>query len=128
MAKIDADYNIEVNRGNMLCLSVKTINKQTGLPYIFQVNDVVRFKVMVKKQCDEVVLQKDVKVTEVCNAVPITITSDEMKIGEIINKPVDYWYEVELNPDTPSTVTILGYTKEAGPKILSLTPEGGDKQ
>jgi hypothetical protein len=67
-----------------------------------------------------------VVVTEECESVQIILTSEEMRIGDIINKPVDYWYEVELNPDTPYTVTILGYTKEKGPKILSLTPEGGD--
>ena len=128
MAKVSSNYSIETNRGDMLVLSIKATDEKTGSPYIFQANDVVRFKIMKKKQCDEVVLQKDVKVTEVCNSVPMTISSDEMKIGDIINKPVDYWYEVELNPDTPFTVTILGYTKKTGPRILSLTPEGGDKK
>ena len=128
MAKVNSKYDIETNRGDMLMLSIKTTNRKTGQPYIFQVGDIVRFKVMKKKQCNEVVLQKDVKVTEVCESVEMTIPSEEMKIGDIINKPVDYWYEVELNPDTPFTVTILGYTKETGPRILSLTPEGGDRK
>ena len=128
MAKISSNYNIETNRGDMLSLSINANNRQDGSRYTFQVNDVIRFKIMKKKQCDEVVLQKDVKVTEVCESVQMVIPSEEMKIGEIISKPVDYWYEVELNPDTPFTVTILGYTKETGPRILSLTPEGGDKR
>ena len=128
MAKVSLNYDIETNRGDMLPLTIRANNEKDKTPYIFQVNDVVRFKIMKKKQCDEVVLQKDVKVTEVCESVQMIIPSEEMKIGEIINKPVDYWYEVELNPDTPHTVTILGYTKEKGPKILSLTPEGGDKK
>ena len=48
-------------------------------------------------------------------------------LANIINKPVDYWYEVELNPDTSSAITILGYKKKTGPRILSLTPEGGNR-
>lgn len=128
MAIIDSNYNIETNRGDMLVLNITSVDEITKQPYIFKVNDVIRFKIMTKKQCDEVVLQKDVKVTEECESVPMLISSEEMKIGEIINKPVDYWYEVELNPDTPFTVTILGYTKKTGPRILSLTPEGGDKK
>ena len=128
MAIIDSKYNIETNRGDMLSLSVNANNRKDGSRHKFQVNDVVRFKIMKKKQCNEVVLQKDVTVTEVCESVQIIIPSGEMKIGEVISKPVDYWYEVELNPDTPFAATILGYTKATGPRILSLTPEGGDKR
>lgn len=128
MATLGSNYSIETNRGDMLVLSIKTNNKTDGTPYIFKTGDVVRFKLMEKNNCDNVLLQKDKEVSEPCESVSIMIPSEEMKIGEIINKPVDYWYEVELNPDTSFTVTILGYTKKTGPRILSLTPEGGDKK
>lgn len=128
MAIIDSNFNIETNRGSMLTLNIKTQNKTDGTPYIFKLGDVIRFRIMEKGKCENVVLQKDVQVSEEGENVPLTIPSEEMKIGSIISKPVEYWYEVELNPDTSSAVTILGYTKAGGARILTLTPEGGDKK
>ena len=128
MAKIDSKYNIETHRGDMLSFNIKTNNTVDGSPYVFQKGEVIRFKIMEAKNCKNVVLKKDVVVSDSTENVPLTIASEEMKIGDIINKPVDYWYEIELNPDTPSCVTILGYTKATGPRILTLTPEGDDKQ
>ena len=126
MAMLGTNYSIEINRGDMLAMTIKA-NDSNGDPYIFKVDDVVRFKIMERNKCENVILQKDVKVTEEMESVPVIISSEEMKIGNIINKPVDYWYEVELNPNTSSAITILGYKKKTGPRILSLTPEGGDK-
>ena len=126
MATLGTNYSIEINRGDMLAMTIKA-NDSNGDPYIFKVDDVVRFKIMERNKCENVILQKDVKVTEEMESVPVIISSEEMKIGNIINKPVDYWYEVELNPNTSSAITILGYKKKTGPRILSLTPEGGDK-
>ena len=56
--------------------------------------------------------------------VDITLERVDTKIGEIINKPVDYWYEIELNPDT-TPQTLIGYDDD-GPKIFRLFPEGGE--
>lgn len=126
MVLIDEKLNINVNRGNVLPLSINTKDKN-GNNYVFQEGDVVRFKIFKKKDYNSVEVQKDVEVTEPTEIVDIVVTSEEMKIGEIINKPVEYWYEVELNPDTEYTQTIIGHTKEDGPKILWLLPEGADK-
>jgi hypothetical protein len=129
MAKVDNKYNIQINRGNVLRLKIKNKPNENGESPKFLVGDVVRFNVMKRKECANVVLQKDVTVEEECEIVRIVATADEMKIGDIIDKPVDYWYEVEINPDRANTVTILGYTdKKQGPKLLTLLPEGGDKQ
>lgn len=38
---------------------------------------------------------------------------------------MDYWYEVELNPETEAQ-TIIGYDED-GPKIFRLYPEGDDE-
>lgn len=127
MLKKDDKGNLEITRGNMLPLTITTNNKD-GSPYTFQKGDVVRFSIMEKKDCKSVVLQKDVEVIEANEKVDITITADEMKIGDFISKPVEYWYEVELNPDKPNTQTIIGYTKKDGAKILTLTPESGVKE
>jgi len=50
------------------------------------------------------------------------LSSDETRIGDYINKPVTYWYEIELNPNNNST-TIIGYDDD-GPKQFKLYPEG----
>jgi hypothetical protein len=72
------------------------------------------------------VLEKDVTVEEETSVVSITLERTDTKLGGIINKPVDYWYEVELNPDT-TPQTIVGYDSD-GPKIFRLFPEGGDDE
>ena len=129
MAKIDGNYNIETVRGNVLPLRFRAKLNTDGSVQLFKPDDVVRFKVMQKGKCDQVVLQKDETVKEECESISMVIDANEMKIGPIISTPVDYWYEVEVNPDTPYTVTILGYTsKKSGPRILTLLPEGGDKK
>jgi len=52
--------------------------------------------------------------------------NDVGKIGDVINKPTDYWYEIEINPETKPQ-TIIGYD-ENGEKILKLYPEGSDRE
>jgi hypothetical protein len=95
-----------------------------GEPYVFQPNDIVRFKVFEKKGCDSVVLQTDVFVEEACEEVYIELTRAETKIGGIIHKPKEFWYEIELNPDTHPK-TIVGYDED-GAKTFRLLPEGKD--
>ena len=119
--------NIQVTRGNYMPLTVKTKNLD-GTDYVFQLEDVIRFKVFEKKNVKNVLLEKDFSINEVSEEVLIELMADEMKIGELIDKATDYWYEIELNPDTSKTQTIVGYEKETGPAILTLLPEGGDKK
>lgn len=126
MLTIDKNYNIELTRGDILPLYIKAVNKD-GTDYEFKTNDVVRFKITEKNKCNRVIVQKDVKVTEPTILVKLDLTKNDTKIGKLINKPADYWYEVELNPDT-NPQTILGYTKENGGKLFTLLPEGGDKK
>lgn len=93
--------------------------------YMFQPGDVVRFTVFEKKDCSNVVLQKDTSVTEEVESVAIKLLSDETRLGGVISKPVDYWYEVELNPDTRPQ-TIRGYDED-GAKVFKLFPEGAEE-
>ena len=118
--------NIIVTRGNYMPLVISTKNPVDGTDYIFQIDDVIRFKVFEKGKVDNVILEKDFKVNAPSIEIDINIDAEEMKIGELINKPKDYWYEIELNPDTPITQTIIGYDKDKGAAILTLLPEGGD--
>jgi len=119
------DNKILINRGDADVLTVDATD-DNDKPYTFQVNDVVRLTVMEANDCENVVLQKDTKVTEESTEVDIELTSENTRIGEVISNPVNYWYEVKLNPDTTKK-TIIGYD-DKGPKIWQLFPEGGKKQ
>lgn len=97
-----------------------------GNNYRFQVGDIIRFKILEKKNMENVLLEKDFEVVDEVEQFLIELYASEMKIGELIDKPVEYWYEIELNPDTDKAQTIMGYEKETGPAVLTLLPEGGD--
>lgn len=124
---------IHITRGNIGCLNfpakICEISPETGekikTPYTYQPGDVVRFKIMKKGNVEEVYLTKDVKITEPTELATFNLTGSDTKIGDYINKPTTYWYEVELNPDTDPQ-TILGYDKATGPKLFVLYPEGGE--
>jgi hypothetical protein len=121
MFVIDSDLTIHITRGDAALISVSA--NKGGANYEFKPDDVVRFKVFAKKNCADVVLKKDTVVTETADKVRVALNGEDTKIGNDINKPVDYWYEVELNPDT-NPQTIIGYD-ENGAKIFKLYPEGG---
>ena len=121
---------IDLTRGDEVNFRINAKNSD-GTDYMFQVGDIVRFKVFKKKDCHCVELEKDTTVTEESTTVDISLTSEDTKIGEIISKDVAYWYEVELNPETRPQ-TIIGYeihpeTGKPWEKILLLLPEGSDK-
>ena len=126
MLKIEGK-NIQITRGDMLSLTISATNDIDGSDYSFQTTDVIRFKVFEKANVGNVLLEKDFNVSEEATELIITMTSEEMKIGELIDSSKDYWYEIELNPDTERTQTIVGYDVEEGAAILTLLPEGGDK-
>lgn len=119
MFVINDDLTIECTRGDAAVFSVGA--NIEGSAYQFRPGDVVRFSVFEKKDCSKVVLRKDVEVAEETELVEIELTSEDTRIGEVISKPTDYWYEVELNPDTKPQ-TIIGYDK-AGAKVFKLYPE-----
>lgn len=116
------DNSIYATRGDIVFFGVTA--EDDGKNYKFQAGDVVRIKVYGKKNADNVVMQKDFPVTEVCEEVEIFLGEEDTKFGEVISKPKDYWYEVELNP-YGNPQTIIGYTEE-GPAVFRLFPEGDD--
>lgn len=116
----DADKSIHATRGDILFFSVGAMQGEDV--YMFQPDEEVRFTVYGKKDANTVYLQKDFKVYEESNLVDITLTKEETRFGDVISKPTDYWYEVELNPDT-APQTLIGYDED-GPKVLTLYPEG----
>jgi hypothetical protein len=122
MFVVNEDKSIYVTRGDIVFFTVTA--EDNGVPYQFQAGDVIRMKIYGKKDAASVSLDKDFHVTEASNEVEVYLTGDETKIGDVISKPTDYWYEIELNPDTDPQ-TIIGYDED-GAKVFKLFPEGND--
>lgn len=122
MFVVNEDMSIHCTRGDSGTVYVTA--EKDGLEHVFRAKDVVRFKVFEKKGCDCVVLQKDIVVGADTVMVPIYLSGALTKIGEIIHKPKEFWYEVELNPYT-NPQTIVGYDED-GAKVFRLYPEGKD--
>lgn len=123
MFKINDDKSIYVTRGDAISIALSV--QANGEAYTLKEGDVVRMKVFEKSGCDCVVLQKDITVKEQTYEVTILLDDKDTKIGGIISKPKDYWYEIELNPETQPQ-TIIGYDED-GAKVFRLFPEGGDE-
>ncbi len=122
MFVINEDNSIYVTRGDEAYISVTASNDES--PHKFKAGDLLRIKVFAKKDCTDVVLQKDFPVTNETETVEIYLDKNDTKIGEVISKPKDLWYEIELNPlNNPQT--IIGYDDE-GAKVFKLFPEGRD--
>ena len=87
--------------------------------------DITEKNIFDKKECSSIFLKKDIVIEKETTNAKIQLTSAETKIGELITKPVDYWYEIVLNPDT-APQTIVGYLDN--PTIFQLLPESGDSE
>lgn len=111
---------IHINRGDIGVIDVGAV--RDGETYTFTSGDVVRFQIMAAKACNNVILQKVVNVTEDTEVITFTLSAADTTIGGVISKPVVYWYEVELNPET-APETIIGYD-DYGAKEFILYPEG----
>lgn len=118
------DTTIAVTRGDVCSFTVTA--DDNGKAYIFKAGEVVRIKVLKKKDYSVVIFQKDFAVEEDTERVEIYLTEKDTKIGDMINKPVDYWYEIELNPYTDPQ-TIVGHDVD-GAKVFRVYPEGLDQE
>ena len=122
MFKVNDDLSIYANRGDIVIFGVDA--EDDGKPYKFQPGDILRVTIYGKKDAEDVVLQKDFPVNEVCETVSIYLTGEDTTIGDVISKHKDYWYDIKLNPDTAQQ-TIVGYFEE-GAVLFRLFPEGAD--
>ena len=124
MFLINDDMSIYVTRGDIAFITVSaTYDNDTA--YKFQPGDILRMRVFEKKACENVVMVKNYEVTEEAEEVTLFLKGSDTKIGGVISKPIDYWYEIELNPDT-NPQTIVGYDEENGAARFRLFPEGKD--
>lgn len=114
---------IKLNRGDILNINL-TIKKEDGTDYSFEEGDKITFSLYNKGKLNEkAVLLSEFVATPGATSINIYCDSEETKIGELVNKPIDYWYEIELNNE----YTILGYDDE-GAKLFKLFPEGSKIQ
>ena len=118
-----SNNKIMINRGDIGVLAI-SIENEDSTPYTFKVGDVIRFKITKENDYSTVVLQKDTTVETESTEVDIELLSIDTTIGDLIDAPVNYWYEVELNPDT-APQTVIGYDQK-GAKLLVLYPESGN--
>jgi hypothetical protein len=119
MFVVNDDLTIECTRGDAGSFSVGA--NVGGTPFTFRNGDIVRFTVCRKKDYSDVMLQKDVLVTGATELVDIHLDSEDTKFGDVISKATEYWYTIELNPDTQCQ-TIIGHDKD-GAKVFTLYPE-----
>lgn len=109
---------IEITRGDKATIEFSIEG------YTFGLGDVVRFRVYSKKGLNiEAHINKVINVMNMCKVIRINLSSEETKIGEMENKPITYWYEIELNGND----TIIGYD-DIGAKEFILYPEGYDTE
>lgn len=112
---------ISVNRGDQGQSFDFSIPLDDGSFYTFQVGDVIMFGVYNRNKLNEdAVLLKEYTIDEAKTKVTLNFDKDDFVIGDLINKPVTYWYEIQLNNNT-----IIGYD-ENGAKEFILYPEGSD--
>lgn len=124
MFVINDDMSVYVTRGDICFFTVSAVTSE-GNPFSFVEGDILRLKISAKKDCEAVVLVKDYTIETQCEEIVLSLTGKDTKIGSVISKPVTYWYEICLNPDT-NPQTIVGYDDEDGPKIFVLLPEARD--
>ena len=118
MQKIDGT-TIMVNRGDVLNFTL-SIKKDDGTNYVFQVGDVITFGIYNKEGLNnKAILLKTIEVETSSTSVEIELSNTETKIGSIVNNPIEYWYEIDLNDEH----IVLGYD-DNGAKVFKLFPEG----
>ena len=113
-------HTISLTRGDSCTITLKVSKKEQDSTNIFKPGDIVEMSIYKKKELDhEPLMTKSVEIVEATNTVDISLSSSDTTIGEMSNKPIEYWYEIQLNREQ----TIVGYD-ESGPKLFMLYPEG----
>lgn len=127
MIKYDSfTKQIQINRGDSTTLKISA-KDSNGDTYTFSVGEKVKLAIVERKNEDNVVFSKTITVDTEGQYVYIPISSDDSKIGEIINKPVVYWYEISVLTLNNEIQTIIGYD-DTGAKEFVLNPEAGDAE
>lgn len=114
---------IGITRGDSGTITLKVpLNTTPQTYYQFEANDIITFGVYNKKGLqDDALILKEIVVSEQTETINISLTSDDTTILLIENKPIECWYEIQLNHEQ----TLIGYDDD-GAKTFTLYPEGSD--
>lgn len=125
MIKYDSfTKQLQINRGDSTTLKINA-KDSAGEQYQFKVGEKVKLSIAERKNEENVIFSKTITVAEQGYNVDIPLSSEDTKIGDIINKPVIYWYEISVLTLNNEIQTIIGYDDE-GAKEFVLNPEAGD--
>jgi len=124
MIKVDNNTKtISINRGDDNVSFNFSIPIDSTTNYTFKTTDVIKFGVYTAKKLeDKALILKEIHNDEEKEVITITLSKQDTSIGDIENKPVKCWYEIQLNDDT-----IIGFD-EKGAKEFIVYPEGSDEQ
>lgn len=126
MIRIDEDNltTLHLTRGDRCTFRAYVIDSRTRERYYFPAGCWVSFVIIDKLgyTLENPLLRKKVFVPEDTDEVEFTLTSEDTKIGDMIDKKQKYWYNIVVNDD----VTILG-SDEQGEKVIIIYPEVGEK-
>ena len=122
MFKIDDETKlIELTRGDLAGINLSIED------YTFRANDKIQLNIYnARRMNTEPVFTKEWVVPEATETFNIQLSSNDTKFGVMKSKPIDYWYEIQLNGNQ----TIIGFDDEInkdskkGEKIFRLYPEG----
>lgn len=116
MFKIDNEKSIHITRGDRGTIKLTAKNGS------FSIGDKVKISIVEKKDYSNVVFQKEYTVTEEGNVFNLTLSESDTRIGEVISKPVTYWYEIEYNGNQ----TPISYDEDKAKQFI-LYPEAPNK-
>lgn len=124
MLKINQETKqIDLTRGDIASFKIKAMNDD-GTYYQFKTDDVITLAIYEKKNLENTKLKRSAIVAEPSEDVILNLTSEDTKLDELTNKPIEYWYEITLKKtNSNNEQTIIGYD-EQGAKIFKLYPEG----
>ena len=121
MLRIDKG-NIYLTRGDILNLDVSITDSEDN-PYTFTTSDILVFSVKENYTDTTPLLRKNVTFDEETTVATIELTKEDTSIGDLINRPAKYVYDISLNGDQ----TVIGYD-EKGKKLFVLYPEVSDDE
>ena len=115
------EKTIKISRGDSGTIKL-TIPLTDSLNYSFKVGDKIQFRVFEKKGYNkDIIFEKEVEVIEEKEEISINLLEEDTIIGEDINKPVTYWYEIALN----EIQTIVGYDDDGPAEFIVYPAKGG---
>lgn len=119
MLRIENENEIHINRGDAGVIDF-IIPLEGCKRYTFNVGDTITFGVYERNGFNKCpLLFKTIEIEKATDICHIELTKEDTTIGDLINREVEYWYEIQYNDNE----TVLGYDED-GAKIFMLYPEG----